>query len=88
MRAVFYDRQGPAAAVLQSGDLPQAEPGPGEVRVRLLAYPDPPANNVGVRVTGVRRADTADGAEVLVSLRLTREGGGEGEEEGGGGWGR
>ncbi len=35
MRAVWYDRQGPAAEVLQVGDLPDPEPGPGEVRVRL-----------------------------------------------------
>ena len=35
MRAVWYDRQGPAAEVLQVGDLPDREPGEGEVRVRL-----------------------------------------------------
>ena len=35
MRAVWYDRQGPAADVLQIGDLPDPEPGPGDVRVRL-----------------------------------------------------
>lgn len=35
MRAAFYDRQGPAAEVLQVGDLPEPEPGAGEVRVRL-----------------------------------------------------
>ncbi len=35
MIAAWYDRQGPAAAVLQVGELPAAEPGPGEVRVRL-----------------------------------------------------
>ncbi|MFI5934246.1 NADPH:quinone reductase [Actinoplanes sp. NPDC051494] len=35
MRAVWYDRQGPAADVLRVGELPDPEPGPGEVRVRL-----------------------------------------------------
>ncbi|GAA2048177.1 NADPH:quinone reductase [Williamsia deligens] len=35
MRAAFYDRQGPAAEVLSLGEMPQAEPGPGEVRVAL-----------------------------------------------------
>ncbi len=35
MRAVFYDRRGPARDVLQVGDLPTPEPGPGEVRVRV-----------------------------------------------------
>jgi NADPH:quinone reductase len=35
MIAAWYDRQGPPADVLQVGELPAAEPGPGEVRVRL-----------------------------------------------------
>jgi len=35
MIAAWYDRQGPAAEVLQVGELPTAEPGRGEVRVRL-----------------------------------------------------
>ncbi len=35
MRAVWYDRQGPAAEVLQVGELPAPEPGPAEVRVRV-----------------------------------------------------
>lgn len=35
MRAVWYDRQGPAAEVLQAGELPAPEPGPAEVRVRM-----------------------------------------------------
>jgi NADPH2:quinone reductase len=35
MIAAWYDRQGPAADVLQVGELPAAEPGPGEVKVRV-----------------------------------------------------
>ena len=35
MHAAFYDRTGPAAEVLQLGELPVPEPGPGEVRVHL-----------------------------------------------------
>ena len=35
MQAAWYDRQGPAADVLQVGQMPDPEPGPGEVRVRL-----------------------------------------------------
>jgi NADPH:quinone reductase len=35
MIAAWYERQGPAPDVLQVGELPAAEPGPGEVRVRL-----------------------------------------------------
>jgi hypothetical protein len=33
--AAWYDRQGPAGEVFQVGELPAAEPGPDEVRVRL-----------------------------------------------------
>jgi NADPH:quinone reductase len=33
--AAWYDRQGPPAEVLRVGELPTAEPGQGEVRVRL-----------------------------------------------------
>jgi NADPH:quinone reductase len=35
MRAVWYERQGPATEVLQVGEFPDPEPGPGEVRVRI-----------------------------------------------------
>ena len=35
MIAAWYDRQGPAADVLRVGEMPTAEPGPGDVRVRL-----------------------------------------------------
>jgi len=37
MRAVWYDRQGPADEVLVCGELPTPTPGPGEVLVRLEA---------------------------------------------------
>jgi NADPH:quinone reductase len=35
MRAAYYTRRGPARDVLTIGELPNPEPGPGEVRVRL-----------------------------------------------------
>ncbi|MDN0193500.1 NADPH:quinone reductase [Streptomyces sp. S.PNR 29] len=35
MLASWYDQQGPAAEVLQVGELPDPTPGPGEVRVRV-----------------------------------------------------
>jgi NADPH2:quinone reductase len=35
MKAAFYDKLGPAREVLQLGELPDPQPGPGEVRVRL-----------------------------------------------------
>ena len=37
MRAVWYDRQGPANEVIVTGELPTPEPGLGQVRVRLEA---------------------------------------------------
>ena len=35
MRAAWYDQQGPAAEVLQVGEVPDPQPGPDQVRVRL-----------------------------------------------------
>jgi NADPH2:quinone reductase len=35
MQAAFYERTGPAAEVLQLAELPDPQPGPGELRVRL-----------------------------------------------------
>jgi NADPH:quinone reductase len=43
--AAWYDRQGPAAEVLQVGELPAPDPAPGEVRVR-------------VRFSGINPGDT------------------------------
>ncbi|HEV7256130.1 MAG TPA: NADPH:quinone reductase [Mesorhizobium sp.] len=37
MKAVWYERNGPAREVLQFGDIPDPQPGPGEVRVRVYA---------------------------------------------------
>jgi hypothetical protein len=50
------------------------------VRFHLLAYPQTAAENLAVRVTAVRRQQTSAGAELLVSLRLTREGSGDERE--------
>lgn len=53
MRAIWYDRQGPAEEVLVSGELlPTPEAGPGEVRVRLEASGVNPSDTY-------RRAGTA-----------------------------
>ncbi len=52
-------------------ELPQA------VRFHLLAYPETAPDNMAVRVTGVRRQPTAAGAELFVSLWISREGGAE-----------
>jgi NADPH2:quinone reductase len=45
VRAVWYERQGPAGEVLRVGELPDPEAGPGEVRVR-------------VRYSGINPGDT------------------------------
>lgn len=37
MRAAWYTKMGPAREVLQTGDLPDPQPAPGEVRVRIHA---------------------------------------------------
>ncbi|MBV1797884.1 NADPH:quinone reductase [Siccirubricoccus sp. G192] len=44
MRAIWYERTGPAAEVLMQGERPVPQPGPGEVRVRLLASGVNPAD--------------------------------------------
>ncbi len=35
MRAAWYERPGPAAEVLQVGEMAEPEPSPGEVRVKV-----------------------------------------------------
>lgn len=50
MRAAWYDRQGPAADVLEVGELPAPQPGPGDVRVRM-------------RFSGVNPGDTKKRAD-------------------------
>src|SRR4051794_3023436 len=35
MRAAYYTQTGPAKDVIQIGEIPTPEPGPGEVRVRI-----------------------------------------------------
>ena len=47
---------------------------PQGVRFQLLAYPQQTPGNVTVRTTSVRRQVTKEGAELLVSVRLTRTG--------------
>jgi NADPH2:quinone reductase len=36
MRAAWYEKNGPAADVLRVGEMPTPEPGPGEVRIRVV----------------------------------------------------
>jgi hypothetical protein len=48
---------------------------PQPVRFHLLAYSQPPQGDLAVRVATFRHRKLGDAAELLVSLRLTREGG-------------
>ena len=36
MKAVWYERNGPAE-VMQVGEMPEPEPGPGEVRIKMAS---------------------------------------------------
>lgn len=69
MRAVWYERTGPAADVLQMGELPVPEPGPGEVRVRVIASglnPTDVKSRAGSRPMGFPRVvPHQDGAGVI-----------------------
>jgi NADPH2:quinone reductase len=56
MKAVWYDKQGPAREVLNYGDMPTPESGPGEVRIKLEASGVNPSDTY-------RRAGTADPME-------------------------
>jgi hypothetical protein len=44
------------------------------IRFHLLAYPEPATGNVSVRVSDVRRQETGNAAELILSLKLVREG--------------
>jgi NADPH:quinone reductase-like Zn-dependent oxidoreductase len=49
MKAIVFDRFGPPAEVLQVKEIPAAEPGPGQVRVRMRASPINPSDLLVVR---------------------------------------
>jgi NADPH:quinone reductase-like Zn-dependent oxidoreductase len=49
MKAIVFDRFGEPAEVLQVRDVPVPEPGPGEVRVRMIASPINPSDLLVVR---------------------------------------
>ncbi|HUL91320.1 MAG TPA: NADPH:quinone reductase [Burkholderiales bacterium] len=62
MKAVYYEKKGPAAKVLVAGELPEPQPAPGEVRVK-------------VRVSGINPTDTKlrggwDGAMEMPYARI------------------
>jgi NADPH2:quinone reductase len=84
MRAVWYERQGPAAEVLRVGDMPAPEPGPGEVRVRMKLSGVNPGDTkkrrgwLGSAMPFPRVIPHSDGAGVIESI-------GEGVDAGRGG---
>jgi NADPH:quinone reductase len=56
MQAAFYERTGPADEVLKLGELPDPEPGPGELRVRLRwsgVNPSDVKSRAGLRSTAL-----------------------------------
>ena len=55
MRAVWYDRQGPANEVIVTGELPTPEPAAGQVRVRLEASGVNPSDTYRRRGDGAGR---------------------------------
>ncbi len=69
MRAAWYERTGPAREVIRTGTLPDPEPGPGEVRVRLAVSGVNPSDwkaRSGVRpMAGPIVVPHSDGAGVV-----------------------
>ena len=70
MRAVWYERMGPAAEVLTYGEMPTPVAAPGEVRIKLEASGINPAD-VGRRGGGYREMEyprvipNSDGAGII-----------------------
>ncbi len=69
MKAAWYEKNGPAAEVLRVGEMPVPEPGPGEVRVRIVASglnPTDVKSRAGSRPMGFPRVvPHQDGAGVI-----------------------
>jgi NADPH2:quinone reductase len=76
MRAAFYERTGPAHEVLQLAELPDPQPGPGEVRVRLSysgVNPSDVKSRAGLRSAQMpfpRVIPHSDGAGVIDAVGL------------------
>lgn len=70
MLAAWYERNGPAAEVLQLGNMEPAEPGPGEIRIRLHASglnPSDVKSRAGTtrKIAHPRVVPNSDGAGVV-----------------------
>jgi NADPH:quinone reductase len=75
MRAVWYERTGPAEEVLILGEQPMPEPAPGEVRVRLMASGVNPADcnrrrGAGYRMEAPLVIAHSDGAGIIDKLGI------------------
>lgn len=76
MRAAFYERTGPAHEVLQLAELPDPQPGPGEVRVKLSysgVNPSDVKSRAGLRSAQMpfaRVIPHSDGAGVIDAVGL------------------
>jgi len=74
MRAAWYERQGPADEVLVVGELPTPEPGPNEVRIRVVASGINPgdtkkrSNRFGGGMPYPRVVPHSDGAGVVDAI--------------------
>lgn len=74
MRAAWYERQGPADAVLQVGEMPDPQPAAGEVRIRIAASGVNPGdtkkrrNEYGFGMPYPRVIPHSDGAGVVDSV--------------------
>ena len=74
MLAAWYDEQGPAAEVLQVGELPAPSPGPGEVLVRLSISGVNPGDvkkrgvSFGSAMSAPRVIPHSDGAGIIDSV--------------------
>ena len=62
MKGVYYERKGPARQVLVLGDLPDPQPGPGEVRVKVAVS--------GVNPTDTKLRSGWDGAAEMPFPRI------------------
>src|SRR2546423_11233057 len=71
MRAAWYERPGPAAEVLQVGEMAEPEPSPGEVRVRIALSGVNPGDTkkrgdwLGYRMPFPRIVPHSDGSGVI-----------------------
>src|SRR5438093_792468 len=74
MRAVWYEKQGPAREVLTLGEMPDPIPGPGEVRIRIAVSGVNPGdvkkrqNAFGYGMAFPRVIPHSDGAGVVDQL--------------------